>query len=294
MSPDPVALAERISAETGLEFAGTQGRDSDGTRWVELHPAGHPPAQTFTLRTNIGWRSVDISFQPGAFAADLVSSMRSADEGGRRAFAAVLECCRTEGADVFFTLNDVGRDPSDPSIWADQWRGVKLVVRRGMLALNEGGQADDDRLLALWTGRAAAAVLALLPLEPAAGHEEAEHDTPEVAGLPEGARTRIEVNRYERDRRNRAAAIAIHGYACVACELDVGTRYGAVAAGLIEVHHLTPVSTIGENYVVDPAVDLVPLCPNCHSVAHRRSPPFTVVELRDMMTHHAPGRKTGS
>jgi 5-methylcytosine-specific restriction protein A len=90
------------------------------------------------------------------------------------------------------------------------------------------------------------------------------------------------VNRYERDRRNRAAALAIHGYVCKACDLEMSDRYGPDAAGLIEVHHVTPVSEVGPGYIIDPRTDLVPLCPNCHSVAHRRSPPFSVDELRDM------------
>ena len=48
----------------------------------------------------------------------------------------------------------------------------------------------------------------------------------------------VAVNRYERDRRNRAAAIAIH---CLGCRhaADMGTRYGEAASGFIEVHHLT-------------------------------------------------------
>jgi hypothetical protein len=29
--------------------------------------------------------------------------------------------------------------------------------------------------------------------------------------------------------------------------------------------------------------DLVPLCPNCHAVAHRRNPPFSVDEIRDLL-----------
>lgn len=283
MSPDPAALAGRISAETGLAFFGSQGRESDGSRWIELHPEGHPPAQTFTLRTVIGWRRLDVLFRPGAFAGDLISSMRSADESGRQGFAAVLESCRANGAEVIFTLNGVGREASDHAIWSDPWRSAALTIRRGMLALNEGDDAEDARLIALWTGRAAAAILALLPLEPEGELGDAEHDTFEIAGLPEGAKTRIEVNRYERDRRNRAAALAIHGYACKACELDMSSRYGEAAAGLIEVHHVTPVSEVGADYVIDPRSDLVPLCPNCHSVTHRRSPPFSVAELRTML-----------
>lgn len=63
----------------------------------------------------------------------------------------------------------------------------------------------------------------------------------------------------------------------------MGERYGSAAAGLIEVHHVTPVSQLGEDYIIDPRTDLMPLCPNCHSVAHRRNPPFSIDDLREML-----------
>jgi len=85
----------------------------------------------------------------------------------------------------------------------------------------------------------------------------------------------------------RAAAIAIWGYTCRACGLDFGARYAAAAKGFIEVHHKTPVSTLDPGTFVNPARDLVPLCPNCHAVSHRREPPFTVEELRTMLARSA-------
>lgn len=283
MSPDPDTLSARVSAETGLAFTGLQGRERDGARWIELYPEGHPPAQTFTLRTVIGWRRLDVHFAPGAFAGDLVASMSAANDAGRRGFLAVLGSCQEDGAEVALTLNGTARDLADPTIWSTPWRSMALVIRRGMLALNEGNDAEDARIVALWAGKGAAAILALLPLESEGEDGEAEPETPDIVGLPEGAKTRIEVNRYERDRRNRAAALAIHGYVCKACDTDMGGRYGDAAVGLIEVHHVTPVSEVGAGYVIDPRTDLIPLCPNCHSVAHRRSPPFSVGELRDML-----------
>lgn len=283
MSLDPHTVAGRVSAETGLAFTGLQGRERDGARWIELHPEGHSPAQTFTLRTVIGWRRLDVHFSPGAFAGDLVASMHAADQAGQEGFLAVLRSCQEDGAEVVLTINGVARDPSDPAIWLTPWRSMALVIRRGMLALNEGNDAEDARIVILWVGKAAATILALLPLESEGNDGDVEPDTPEVMGLPEGAKIRVEVNRYERDRRNRAAALAIHGYACKACDTDMGGRYGEAAVGLIEVHHLTPVSQVGAGYVINPRDDLVPLCPNCHSVAHRRSPPFSVAELRDMI-----------
>lgn len=281
MSPDPRSLAERVSTETGLEFTGTEGREGDGSRWLELQPADHPAGQTFTLRTVVGWRRLDVHFRPGNFASDLMEAMGSADETGRGTFLAVLRACRDAGAEIILTVNGAVRDADDPAIWAAPWRGLGLILRKGMLAINEGDAESDMRLIELWTSRTAAAVFALLPVE--VEGSDLDEEPPDVVGLPEGARTRVEVNRYERDRRNRAAALAIHGYACKACDLDMGERYGSVGAGLIEIHHVTPVSEVGAGYVIDPRTDLAPLCPNCHSVTHRRTPPYSVDEVRAMM-----------
>ena len=283
MSPDPAALAARVSAETGLEFRGKSGRDSDGTRWIELHPADYPPSQTFTIRTVLGWRRVDVQVQPGSFAGELLHSMGATDEGGRQAFVAVLKACRDDGGEVELAVNGVALAPEDEQLWTGEWKSLTLLVQRGMLDLNQGDAEADERVVAIWTSRVAAAVLALLPVEPIDDGESPEPETPEVAGLPEGAKIRVEMNRYERDRRNRAAALAIHGYSCKACGVDLSEQYGDAAAGFIEVHHTTPVSQVGAGYIINPATDLVPLCPNCHGVAHRRSPPYTVDELREML-----------
>lgn len=287
MSTDPRLLAERVSAETGLAFTGSEGRDNDGSRWFELLPAEHPAGQTFRLRTVVGWRRIDVHFRPGNFAGDLMEAMGAVDEAGRRTFCTVLGACREAGAEVFLTVNGTASDLGDEAIWAVPWRSLGLVISKGMLSINEGDAEADMRQIDLWTSRAAAAIFALLPLE--VDLDDAEEEFREVIGLPEGAKVRIEVNRYERDRRNRAAALAIHGYSCKACDLDLGGRYGPAAAGLIEVHHTTPVSELGLGYIIDPKSDLIPLCPNCHSVSHRRSPPFSVAELRSMLQHSCDG-----
>lgn len=146
-----------------------------------------------------------------------------------------------------------------------------------MLAINEGDNIADMHLLQSWTKLAAAAVIALLPVE------ESIDDHSDVQGFPEGAKLKIEVNRYERDRRNRVAALAIHGHKCMACDKNMSDLYGSIAEGLIEVHHVVPVSEVGAGYIIDPKSDLIPLCPNCHSVAHRRSPPYSIEELKNLL-----------
>ena len=47
---------------------------------------------------------------------------------------------------------------------------------------------------------------------------------------------------------------------------------------IIEVHHTTPISLLGESYKLDIQKDLVPLCPNCHAFVHTKKPPFTIQE----------------
>lgn len=274
---NPRTLAEVISTETGLEFSISKDRTEGGIRWLELVPAGHPTSQTFAIRTEIGWRRLDIRFRFGNFAAELMSSVNSADEAGRSIFKTVLDSCINAGADVVLILNGTKRNHNDDAIWSEQWRSFELSIGKGMLAINEGDNIADMHLLASWTKLAAAAVIALLPVE------ESLDDHSDVQGFPEGAKLQVMVNRFERDRRNRAAALAIHGHKCLVCNTDMAQRYGQAAEGLIEVHHITPVSMIKQGYIINPASDLVPLCPNCHAVAHRKSPPYSVNELRDLL-----------
>ena len=89
--------------------------------------------------------------------------------------------------------------------------------------------------------------------------------------------------RPERNQAARIRCLEIHGFACKACGVDLEKRYGPLAAGLIDVHHKIPIAEAREEREVDFVNDLVPLCPNCHRVAHRRDPPLSVEELRQLL-----------
>lgn len=101
----------------------------------------------------------------------------------------------------------------------------------------------------------------------------------------EGRVTETVVRRRERSARNRLLCLSIHGHRCAACGLVPETVYGD-AGSIIEVHHLEPVSMLAEPRPYDPAVDLVPLCPNCHRAIHTRRPaPWSIEELRERLGH---------
>lgn len=101
----------------------------------------------------------------------------------------------------------------------------------------------------------------------------------------EGAPRVVEQTRCERDLALRAACLALQGPQCRVCGMSFERVYGADAAGFIHVHHLEPLGTVGEAHVVDPATDLIPVCPNCHGVIHLRNPPFTPDEVKAMLSH---------
>jgi len=76
--------------------------------------------------------------------------------------------------------------------------------------------------------------------------------------------------RYERDAKNRKMAIKIHGLNCYVCNFNFEKVYGERGKDFIEVHHLKPLSTLGEAVEINPETELVPLCANCHRMVHRR------------------------
>ena len=67
--------------------------------------------------------------------------------------------------------------------------------------------------------------------------------------------------------------------------MDFESLYGEIGRGFIHVHHLVPISSIGESYDVNPATDPVPVCPNCHNMLHKKEPPYTIEELKKMLIY---------
>ena len=115
------------------------------------------------------------------------------------------------------------------------------------------------------------------------GYDIMEYKVPEDTPEVEGAVTQSLVKRRERNPRNRLLCIRLHGEACKACGLEPRKRYGEFGS-IVEVHHLEPLANLNAPQPYDPAIDLIPLCPNCHRVAHTRRPePWTVDEIRSMM-----------
>lgn len=96
----------------------------------------------------------------------------------------------------------------------------------------------------------------------------------------EGATRQITVNAYERSPEARSICIKHYGLDCFVCGFNFEEVYGEIGIRYIHVHHLKPLSEIGENYQINPIKDLRPICPNCHAMIHSRKPAFSIEELK--------------
>lgn len=101
--------------------------------------------------------------------------------------------------------------------------------------------------------------------------------------LKEGATKQISVNVYERNPVARSKCIEHYGCSCVICGFIFEKTYGELGKDFIHVHHLKELHTIGEEYEVNPIVDLRPVCPNCHAMLHKRKPAYSIEKLKNLL-----------
>lgn len=107
--------------------------------------------------------------------------------------------------------------------------------------------------------------------------QETEDENEEERDFYEGKKKPTSGFVYERDPKARSECIRHSGTVCVVCGFDFFEFYGELGLGFIHVHHVKDVAVQGET-TVDPKKDLVPVCPNCHAMLHRRSKPARTVE----------------
>ncbi|MGG3580918.1 DUF3427 domain-containing protein [Priestia megaterium] len=125
-------------------------------------------------------------------------------------------------------------------------------------------------------------------LDPAENHPEIlPEEVTSNDRYKEGSVKQIKVNVYERSSDARQKCLNYYGYKCSVCEFDFEQKYGKIGKEFIHVHHLLPLSEIGEEYIINPIEDLRPVCPNCHAMLHKRKPyAYTIEEMKDIIKQH--------
>lgn len=97
-----------------------------------------------------------------------------------------------------------------------------------------------------------------------------------------------ETTQVRRERNPVARALCIEHYRnknngnllCTVCDFSFAVFYGPLGEGFMHVHHLDPISEASSSRIVSPEFDLVPVCPNCHSMIHRGGENRSIAEMR--------------
>jgi 5-methylcytosine-specific restriction enzyme A len=274
VSIDLPAFATSLSARFGVALHPEANKPRGVAAAIRASDIDSPNG--FAIHVIPGWRSLEAAFVADNYAGALIRKMGTSSDAARERFAVAAAAFSTFGFKVTAKVN--GSATADLSLLdKGMWAQFELHVVR--LTDLSGGNAALTAVARDVCTACLSLVLMLLDLEAS----QSEVEPALEGGLPEGAKVRVEVNRYERSPANRAACIAIHGLRCKACGFDFSAFYGDLGEGYIEVHHRIPVSKMGASYVIDPGADLVPVCSNCHSMLHRLDPPVAVEKLSQVI-----------
>ena len=235
---------------------------------IWLHDLGEKAGPVVEMkRGGILSHRVTLSF--GAFSQDVINQIAGAAEEAEK-LARTLVRCAAEASDLAVT----GQSLDDWTVRDGAFEIVADCRHEDSRAATEEAVLDTCRSVVIPLMAAMTELIGYDSVD-----DPIETDAPEI----EGALVPSVIIRRERSPRNRLACLRIHGHACKGCGLEPESVYGS-AGGIIQVHHLEPLSLVEEPRLYDPATDLIPLCPNCHRAVHTQKPyPLTLEELRDRM-----------
>jgi len=101
----------------------------------------------------------------------------------------------------------------------------------------------------------------------------------------EGKSSQVLVNSYERNPLARMKCIEHYGLNCQICNFNFEEKYGKIGRDFIHVHHIVDISLIADEYSVNPISDLIPVCPNCHSMLHKSKPAYSIEEFKSKLKY---------
>ena len=240
-----------------------------------------PDRELFCIRAHIrnGVR-LTMDFVPQKYSMNFITAMGLHKEADRQLFCRYVEVMRSKGAVCNILVNSMPISTDDVASWPAVWKKFEAQVKKMPVSYDDNVPEVD--IIEEWTGMMMGMILSLTEIV-------AIEDEKPVLGFKEGASIRYDANRYERNPLNRKLCLDAMGYRCHICGMDFEKIYGEIGHHFIHVHHIIPVSQLGPDYIIDPLHDLVPVCPNCHSMLHKKDPPFFPDELIRIMQRISAG-----
>jgi 5-methylcytosine-specific restriction protein A len=216
---------------------------------------------------------VVIHIYPQLHAGNMLSDMSHASQAKLSLFCGFAQALKEKGAKVSLLIDQSPASLNEGFAFPISWHTFDLRITK-MAAYDETTDSEIE-VISDWAIVAVSMVMSLLNVTDVES---------EPLGFAEGSKYQVVVNKYERNTVNRELCLTLKGYRCNICGFDFEAKYGSIGRHFIHVHHITPVSKIGPDYIIDPSKDLIPVCPNCHAMLHRKDPPYTPEEVLEMIS----------
>lgn len=244
------------------------GGTSFGDAWFTIRPFN---IEQELFEINVRFKNklrIIIEVNPEKYAAFSIKDMQLASPNQKSNFVEYAKVLETMNASIEFFINDELCNLNSPETWPAEWKKYRFRLSKSPVC-GENELFDELEITTRWTKIVVGMFLSLLDVVPL-----------EENNYMEGGVKRIEVNRYERNPINRELCLASNGYRCAICGFDFEEKYGDIGHDYIHVHHIVPVSKAEGTYEINPVTELIPVCPNCHAMLHRKDPPLLPVELQ--------------
>lgn len=213
-----------------------------------------------------------VEIYPQKHGGYILNEMALASAEKRKCFFTYKQMLMEKGARIKFLVNNNNLTEEE---WPAVWKSFHSKITK--VPIPESADSDFA-VTSEWMQHGIDLVFCLLTIS-----DVNDNNLNSQAVQTEGTPQEIKSIRYERNPINRELCLHMKGHSCAVCGMNFFDTYGIIGKDFIEVHHTTPVSEMDENFVLDIERDLVPLCPNCHSMVHRKKPPYSIHEMKMIM-----------
>ena len=230
---------------------------------LKIRLAQIPDPHGFTMRIYDNYLSWKVELQLDVFTAPLVSAMQNRFGERKLGLESYLELAKAKNNYFHLSINGDSEKVSSDEDWTD----INFVLAKSYFS-------EDSEFASL-----SAVILDFMCIVLFLIIEDTEWTANIELGQEEGTVYSEVVKKYERSRYNRALCLKYYGFMCRGCGDKLAEKYGPIGTDVIHVHHIVPLSKMDGTYQLNPIKDLIPLCPNCHNIVHKKNPPMEIEEL---------------